>query len=153
MTGRYPWGVGYYDMKGPEAIPLDFKLVADLLHDAGWVRGNPHRGPFRAPAGAPSLEIWTPPMQATHAIGKWNLGHHLFPYTPTRRGFDTFFVRPSSPPPPIFFPLLYHSGAAAAACCWCCPCCRGAAACRSLVIICPGAYASVICPSPAPVRC
>ncbi len=31
---------------------------------------------------------------ATHCIaraGKWNLGHHLFPYTPTRRGFSSFF--------------------------------------------------------------
>ena len=46
MTGRYPWGVGYYDMRGPEAIPLDFKLVADLLHDAGWVRCRPIRTPF-----------------------------------------------------------------------------------------------------------
>ena len=36
MTGRYPWGIGYYDMKGPEAIPLEFKLVANLLADAGY---------------------------------------------------------------------------------------------------------------------
>ena len=36
LTGRYPWGVGYYDMKGPEAIPLGFKLVANLLADAGY---------------------------------------------------------------------------------------------------------------------
>jgi arylsulfatase A-like enzyme len=34
MTGRYPWGVGYYDMKGTEAVPLGFKLVAELLQDA-----------------------------------------------------------------------------------------------------------------------
>ena len=41
MTGRYPWGVGYYDMKGPEAIPMGFKLVAELLRDAGYVRAAP----------------------------------------------------------------------------------------------------------------
>ena len=64
MTGRYPWGVGYYDMKGPEAIPLGFKLVSNLLADAGY---------------------------ETHAIGKWNLGSKIKPYTPTRRGFSTFF--------------------------------------------------------------
>ena len=40
MTGRYPWGVGYYDMKGPEAVPLGFRLVAELLRDAGYVRSN-----------------------------------------------------------------------------------------------------------------
>ena len=66
MTGRYPWGVGYYDMKGPSlSIPLGFKLVSDLLADHA------------------SYE--------THAIGKWNLGHHVYPLTPTRRGFKTFF--------------------------------------------------------------
>lgn len=64
MTGRYPWGVGYYDMKGPEAIPLGFKLVSNLLVDAGY---------------------------ETHAIGKWNLGSTIKPYTPTHRGFSTFF--------------------------------------------------------------
>eukprot|EP01046_Picozoa_sp_COSAG06_P039142 COSAG06_NODE_4589_length_4122_cov_1.697241_3_plen_308_part_00 len=64
LTGRYPWGVGYYDMKGPEAIPLGFKLVSNLLADAGY---------------------------ETHAIGKWNLGSKIKPYTPTRRGFSTFF--------------------------------------------------------------
>jgi arylsulfatase A-like enzyme len=36
QTGRYPWGVGYYDMKGPESIPLSYKLVAELLADAGF---------------------------------------------------------------------------------------------------------------------
>jgi arylsulfatase A-like enzyme len=53
-----------YDMKGPEAIPLGFKLVSDLLSDAGY---------------------------ETHAVGKWNLGSKVKPYTPTRRGFSTFF--------------------------------------------------------------
>lgn len=64
MTGRYPWGLGYYDMKGQEAIPLAYKLVSELLADAGY---------------------------ETHALGKWNLGSKVKPYTPTRRGFSTFF--------------------------------------------------------------
>jgi hypothetical protein len=29
-------GVGYYDMHGPEAVPLDFKMAPQLLKDAGW---------------------------------------------------------------------------------------------------------------------
>jgi arylsulfatase A-like enzyme len=44
MTGRYSWGVGYYDMKGPLVVPTAFKLVPELLGELGW---------------------------RTHAIGKW----------------------------------------------------------------------------------
>jgi arylsulfatase B len=63
MTGRYPWGVGYYDMKGPEMVPLSFVMLPQLLHDMGF---------------------------ATHALGKWNLGNLVKDFTPTYRGFDTF---------------------------------------------------------------
>ena len=31
QTGRYPWGVGYYDMKGLEAVPLDYKMVMQYI--------------------------------------------------------------------------------------------------------------------------
>jgi arylsulfatase B len=57
MSGRYPFGVGYYDMKGPEVLPVDFALTPALLKLANYT---------------------------TAAIGKWNLGHQLKPYTPTR---------------------------------------------------------------------
>lgn len=63
MTGRYPWGIGYYDMKGPEMVPLSFVMLPQLLHDMGW---------------------------ATHALGKWNLGNLVKDFTPTYRGFQTF---------------------------------------------------------------
>eukprot|EP01006_Ploeotia_vitrea_P031042 TRINITY_DN63366_c0_g1_i1.p1 TRINITY_DN63366_c0_g1~~TRINITY_DN63366_c0_g1_i1.p1 ORF type:complete len:567 (+),score=65.36 TRINITY_DN63366_c0_g1_i1:53-1753(+) len=63
MTGRYPWGIGYFDMHGPEAPPLDYKLLPQLLKPHGY---------------------------NTHAIGKWDLGYWLKQLTPTYRGFDTF---------------------------------------------------------------
>ena len=64
MTGRYPWGVGYYDMVGPLQVPLDFTMMPALLAANGW---------------------------STHALGKWNLGNDVKAFTPTFRGFSTFF--------------------------------------------------------------
>lgn len=64
MTGRYPWGVGYYDMTGEEAVPLSFSMLPEVL--------KKHAG------------------YETHAIGKWNLGDFTKDYTPTFRGFDSF---------------------------------------------------------------
>eukprot|EP01079_Euglenida_sp_SAG-EU17-18_P002860 gene2860-3455_t len=31
MTGRYAWGVGYYDMEGKLAVPLDYTLLPQRL--------------------------------------------------------------------------------------------------------------------------
>ena len=64
MTGRYPWAMGYYDMEGQEAVPLEYTMLPEVLQRNGW---------------------------STHALGKWNLGHLVKEYTPTFRGFDTFF--------------------------------------------------------------
>ena len=64
MTGRYPWGVGYYDMKGPEAVPLEYQMLPAVLKEQYGYE--------------------------THAVGKWNLGNIVKDYTPTFRGFDSF---------------------------------------------------------------
>jgi arylsulfatase B/arylsulfatase I/J len=64
MTGRYPWGVGFYDMHGDLHVPLEYKMMPAVLAENGW---------------------------STHAIGKWNLGASVKRYTPTFRGFDSHF--------------------------------------------------------------
>ena len=56
MTGRYPWGVGYYDMKGQEAVPLEYQMLPELLRRHGGYE--------------------------TYAVGKWNLGALVKEHTP-----------------------------------------------------------------------
>lgn len=51
-------------MQGDEAVPLNYTMLPEVLRRRGW---------------------------STHAIGKWNLGNLVKAYTPTFRGFDTFF--------------------------------------------------------------
>jgi arylsulfatase B/arylsulfatase I/J len=58
MTGRYPRAMGYYDMEGQEAVPLEYTMLPEVLQRNGW---------------------------STHALGKWNLGHLVKEYTPTFR--------------------------------------------------------------------
>lgn len=67
MTGRYPirYGVNaaLYEDK-PQGVPLTETFLPEVMKGLGY---------------------------ATHAIGKWHLGHHMAEHTPTFRGFDTFF--------------------------------------------------------------
>ena len=35
-TGRYPWGVGFYDMKGPLMVPLDTIMLPRIMRDMGY---------------------------------------------------------------------------------------------------------------------
>jgi len=65
LSGRYPWGVGFYDMSYDEHHCIDprFQLLPAELRRAGY---------------------------ATHAVGKWDVGHVEQHCTPTFRGFDTF---------------------------------------------------------------
>ena len=70
MTGRYPIHIGkqhidknkrYLD---PTGAPLEFELMPEKLKSLGY---------------------------ETHLVGKWDLGYCDEAYTPTRRGFDTFY--------------------------------------------------------------
>ena len=65
MTGRLPFQYGYYQNPSDEGgVPLNYTFLPEALQAAGY---------------------------ATHAIGKWHAGFRTKAYTPTWRGFDTFF--------------------------------------------------------------
>ena len=66
LTGRYPYHLGFYDNNGGDTTALDirYKMLPALLKPMGW---------------------------STHALGKWHLGWLFRNYTPTWRGFDTFY--------------------------------------------------------------
>lgn len=68
LTGRYPFTIGLqYDVIRPmeaRGVTLKAKMLPELLKDVGYT---------------------------THAIGKWHLGFCSWDYTPTKRGFDSFY--------------------------------------------------------------
>mmetsp|Transcript_87346 Transcript_87346/g.247902 ORF Transcript_87346/g.247902 Transcript_87346/m.247902 type:complete len:349 (-) Transcript_87346:555-1601(-) len=65
MTGRYPFRFGYYRNPSDEGgVMLNYTMLPAVLSENGF---------------------------HTHAIGKWHLGFKSEEYTPTYRGFDTFF--------------------------------------------------------------
>ncbi|XP_068244525.1 arylsulfatase B-like [Palaemon carinicauda] len=68
LTGKYPFKLGL--QKGvigstePRGVPLNVDMLPKLLKEINY---------------------------DTHAIGKWHLGFCSWDYTPTKRGFDTFY--------------------------------------------------------------
>ncbi|XP_053404317.1 arylsulfatase B-like isoform X2 [Mercenaria mercenaria] len=68
MTGRYPFHTGMQNgiirpLK-PDFLPTDFKTLPEELKNLGY---------------------------STHIVGKWHLGYCNWKYTPTYRGFDSFY--------------------------------------------------------------
>lgn len=65
LTGRYPWGAGFYDMnQDNDHTTTNFTLYPALLQAAGY---------------------------RTHALGKWDVGWMARNATSTYRGFDDFY--------------------------------------------------------------
>ncbi|CAN7943622.1 unnamed protein product, partial [Ixodes hexagonus] len=68
MTGLYPirTGMQHWVIRSPEpwGLPLELKLMPEHLKDLGY---------------------------STHLVGKWHLGYFKKEYTPTYRGFDSFY--------------------------------------------------------------
>lgn len=67
LTGKYASSIGMQNVIGgaqPYGLSLNEKTMADYMKDAGY---------------------------DTHMIGKWHLGFFEQKYTPTFRGFDSFF--------------------------------------------------------------
>ena len=68
MTGRYPYHLGLarsvISNGRPFGVPLTQPTIADELKKGGY---------------------------GTHYVGKWHLGMHTWEYTPTFRGFDSFY--------------------------------------------------------------
>ena len=68
MAGRYPYHMGLartvISDGHPFGMPLNQTTIANELKKGGY---------------------------ATHCVGKWDLGMHKWEYTPTYRGFDSFY--------------------------------------------------------------
>ncbi|XP_045123836.1 arylsulfatase B-like [Portunus trituberculatus] len=68
LTGRYPFTIGrQHDVirpSQPTGVNLSLTLLPEVMKDLGY---------------------------STHAVGKWHLGFCSWDYTPTERGFDTFY--------------------------------------------------------------
>lgn len=65
MTGRYPWGVGFYDMSldAEHCVPTSTTLLPEVMRGLGY---------------------------RTHSTGKWDVGYVKSECTPTERGFESF---------------------------------------------------------------
>lgn len=80
---RYAWPRGRSARLQDGPPTLERRRLAHPRHRYVHAR-TAHQLTPRCFVSTHSWHVWC-------AVGKWNLGHHLFPYTPTRRGFSTFF--------------------------------------------------------------
>jgi len=69
LTGKLPIQIGLQHDEviqpmSPWGLNLEYKLLPETLQELGY---------------------------ETHIVGKWHLGHYMFDFFPTKRGFDSFF--------------------------------------------------------------
>uniref|UniRef100_A0A023GDJ8 Putative arylsulfatase b ixodes scapularis arylsulfatase b n=1 Tax=Amblyomma triste TaxID=251400 RepID=A0A023GDJ8_AMBTT len=68
MTGRYPIRTGmqglFPGIEGPWGLPMNVPILPQYLKKLGY---------------------------ETHLVGKWHLGYYMEKFTPTFRGFDSFY--------------------------------------------------------------
>lgn len=69
LTGKLPINIGLQHDEviqpmSPWGLNLEYKLLPAYLKNLGY---------------------------ETHTVGKWHLGHYMFDFFPTKRGFDSFF--------------------------------------------------------------
>ena len=111
LTGRYPVSMGMQFgtvlASKPWGMPLDETTIAEGIHSPPppfpllvivivtsifpHVHHHLHPLPLPQPYfSALSLVLRDAGGYATHAVGKWHVGHHSASYLPTARGFNTF---------------------------------------------------------------
>eukprot|EP01050_Picozoa_sp_SAG11_P027883 SAG11_NODE_7236_length_1174_cov_1.456744_1_plen_267_part_00 len=72
LTGRYPWGIGFYYVGGDNlGVPRSYEMLPAVLR--------------RLARSQRGLDV------ATAAIGKWHAGALFKAHTPTYRGFESYF--------------------------------------------------------------
>jgi len=104
LTGRYPWGSGFYDMSNDlDHTTTNFTLWPELLRREGNYATHAigkvsiMRGPrgvgasLRAAVLAQGVACLTVSLPHVPFTSQWDVGLALQSDTPTHRGFDSFF--------------------------------------------------------------
>ncbi|XP_065914604.1 arylsulfatase B-like [Dysidea avara] len=74
LAGRYPYHMGLARAVIINGHPFGLPLNQTTIQSATAIADELKKGGY-----------------STHCVGKWDLGMHKWEYTPTYRGFDTFF--------------------------------------------------------------
>eukprot|EP01045_Picozoa_sp_COSAG04_P009908 COSAG04_NODE_591_length_12289_cov_10.947252_7_plen_233_part_00 len=89
LTGRYPWGAGFYDMNEDENhCTSNFTALPEMLKPLGYKTHALGSAP-------PSSTVHSPLCPCAHesccCASEWDVGFMKRECTPTYRGYDTFY--------------------------------------------------------------